>query len=237
MKVGSTFLGAPVQKSADEKLHEVADLYEKHFLREMLKGMRSTVHEGGFVQANQAEKIFSEQLDDQYVEKWGEKGGIGLSDMIYKQLVEKFGAQMGIKIPDAKPHGPLPVTDKDKFTAHLGTSAKKDGVAYRFDRASLEKPELGAPAQVKAPWAGVLLNKIALDSQENVLEIGHDNGLKSQIAYKGSVAKLSTGQELQEGETLGLLSPEAKSLFWNVSPGAPAAQEKTGPAPENTVSE
>jgi flagellar protein FlgJ len=220
---------APVQKSPEEKLHEVSDLYEKHFLREMLKGMRSTVQEGGFVHANQAEKIFSEQLDDQYVEKWGDKGGIGLSAMIYKQLVDKFGAQMGIKVPQEKPHGMLPITDKDKFTASSTASpAKKDGLSYRFDRTNLEKPELGAPTPVTVPWDGVLLNKIALDSQENVLEIGHDNGLKSQLVYKGSVAKLSTGQNLQAGETLGLLSPDAKSLFWNVNPG---------PAPEGPASE
>ena len=54
----------PQQKSMDEKLKDVSALYEKHFLGEMMKAMRSTVKEGGIVQANQAEKIFREQLDD-----------------------------------------------------------------------------------------------------------------------------------------------------------------------------
>lgn len=229
MKVNSSFMKPPVQKSPDEKLHEVADMYEKHFLREMVKGMRSTVHEGGFVQSNQAEKIFREQLDDQYVEKWGAKGGIGLSDMIYKQLVEKFGAQMGIKAPVAKPHGPLPIGEKDQTmrlapvaTTNLNGTPKKDSVSYRFDRVALEQPEIGKSAsmEVKAPWDGMLLNKIALNSEENVLEIGHDNGLKSQLVYRGSVGKLAVGQDVQAGETLGLLSPEAKSLFWNVQASA-----------------
>lgn len=233
MKVNSPFMQAPVQKSPDEKLHEVSEMYEKHFLREMVKAMRSTVHEGGFIQANQAEKIFRDQLDDQYVDSWGSKGGIGLSDMIYKQLIERFGEQMGIKPHVAKPHGPLPIGEKDQTVRVTPTPApaanaagKKDSVSYRFDRVALEQPEIGQGAlvdrarntalEVKAPWEGVLLNKIALNSQENVLEIGHDNGLKSQLVYKGSVAKLAPGQNVQAGETLGLLSPEAKSLFWNV---------------------
>jgi hypothetical protein len=79
MAMPSRFMGKPVQKSPDQKLHEVSEMYEKHFLREMMKAMRSTVHEGGFIQQNQAERIFKEQLDDHYVDKWSEKGGIGLS--------------------------------------------------------------------------------------------------------------------------------------------------------------
>ena len=63
----------------DKKLHGVADMYEQHFIREMMKQMRSTVSEGGFVKANNAEKIFQEQLDDQYADQWQKSGGIGFS--------------------------------------------------------------------------------------------------------------------------------------------------------------
>ena len=111
------FMSAPVQKSPEQKLRDVSDMYEKHFLREMMKAMRSTVHEGGFVQSNQAEKIFREQLDEQYVDKWGDRGGIGLSDMIYKQLLDKFGVMMGIKAPVSKPRGPLALDSKSEFRA------------------------------------------------------------------------------------------------------------------------
>lgn len=242
MKVNSPFMQAPVQKSPEEKLQQVSDMYEKHFLGEMLKAMRSTVQEGGFVKANNAEKIFRDQLDSQYVEKWGDKGGIGLSKMIYQQLVDKFGVQMGIKKPIDKPQGPLGVGQKDNFTGLNTRSASRSNsvagqspsqvetLSYRFDRVPLEKPELGvAPAAVQSPWGGMLLNKIALGPDENLVEIGHDNGLKSQIVFKGALSKLSTGQNLQAGDTLGVLSPEAKSVFWNV--------HQEGPAPESPVSE
>lgn len=220
-------MAAPVQKSPDEKLHEVSEMYEKHFLREMLKAMRSTVHEGGFIQSNQAEKIFREQLDDKYVDKWSERGGIGLSKLIYDQLIEKFGQQMGITAPVAKPHGPIPLNQKSEFTgATFNSVGKRENISFRFDRVPLEKPEIGAkPAQVTAPWSGVLLNKLALNPEESLLEIGHDNGLKSQLVFKGALSKLSTGQNVQEGEVLGVLSPDAKSLFWNVQQTGPQAEK------------
>jgi flagellar protein FlgJ len=214
----SKFMRAPVQKDPDTKLHEVADMYEKHFLGEMMKAMRSTVHESGFIKQNQAEKIFREQLDDHYVDKWGEKGGIGLSTMIYQQLVEKFGAQMGIKAPVAKPHGPIALDEKSNFSAAQYTRpGNKEAASYRFDR-NLNELTVGTnkSTEVKAPWDGVLLGKRQLAENQSLLEIEHDNGLKSQMVFKGSMSKLSTGQKLQAGETLGFLSPEAKSLYWSV---------------------
>lgn len=223
----SKFMKRPQQKSADEKLRDVSDMYEKHFLREMMKAMRSTVHEGGFVQSNQAEKIFREQLDEQYVEKWGQRGGIGLSDMIYKQLVDKFGVAMGIKTPVAKPQGPLPLDAKSEYRAksfqHPG---KKQSMSYRIDvgAGGAESAE-SERAPVKAPWGGVLLAKKDLADHQTMLEIKHDNGLKSQVVFKGGAAPISAGQKLQAGDTLGFLSPEAKSLYWTVEPGPETVSE------------
>ena len=81
----------PDAEKVEKQFKEVAQLYEKHFMREMMKAMRSTVPDSNFIKQNQGEKIFREQLDQEYVEKWGDHGGIGLSDMIYNQLIEKYG--------------------------------------------------------------------------------------------------------------------------------------------------
>ncbi|HEY1079108.1 MAG TPA: rod-binding protein, partial [Bdellovibrio sp.] len=232
----SRFMRKAQQKSADEKLRDVSKMYEKHFLREMLKGMRSTVHEGGFVQANNAEKIFKEQLDEQYVEKWGERGGIGLSDMIYKQLVDKFGVAMGIKSAVTKPAGPLPLDAKSEYRAHqFRHPGKKQALSYRIDSAVAgsagvpEGTQAGADPKkgeaVKAPWDGVLMGKRTLADNQTMFEIKHDNGLKSQVVFKGGSASVSEGQKLQAGDTLGFLSSEAKSLYWTVEPGPDTASE------------
>lgn len=241
---GNRMMGRPEQKAPEQKLREVSDMYEKHFLREMMKAMRSTVHESGFIQSNQAEKIFKEQLDDQYVEKWGERGGIGLSNMIYDQLMQKFGVMMGVRAPVTKPAGPLALDEKSNYAAkpfqHPG---KSKSVSYRFDVSTEAGPTAGTPttgtsgattgvqagAAVKAPWDGVLLGKRSLADEQTLVEIGHDNGLKSQMVFKGGVSKVSTGEKLQAGDTLGFLSPEAKSLYWTI-------ESDSEPRPE-TVSE
>lgn len=223
MKIPSNPLQAPPQqKSMDEKLKDVSQMYEKHFLGEMMKAMRSTVHEGGFIKSNQAEKIFRDQLDQEYVDKWGAKGGIGLADLIYKQMVEKYGVQMGLRNPVAKPQGPLPLTEKDSFTMKpFQRNSKEPNVSIRFDR------NTGGTLEVSNPWEGTLLGKKTLLTGETLMEINHDNGLKSQMVFKGVAGPLKAGAKLQAGETVGLLSPEAKSFFWHTQTGPQAAESKS----------
>lgn len=232
----SHMMGRPEQKSPEKKLREVSDMYEKHFLGEMLKAMRSTVNESDFMKSSQAEKIFREQLDDNYVEKWGEKGGIGLSDMIYGQLVEKFGVQMGIRNAPVKPQGPIAMNEKSNFhPSPFQRAGKKDSVSYRFDR----DPKAAATGsqEVQSPWDGVLLGKQRLGEDQTLVEIGHDNGLKSQLVFKGGLSKMETGQKLQAGDTLGFLSPEAKSLYWTVEPSKAETAQTSDKSSPKTVSE
>lgn len=222
----------------EAKLRNVSNLYEKQFLREMMKAMRSTVHEGGFIKTNQAEKIFRDQLDDQYVDKWSDKGGIGLSDLIYNQLVEKFGPRLGLKAPVQKPSGPLPLDSHSEFRSRAasaptlnaaGAPSKAKGASglsttWQFDRELVgdKKPE---PSKVTAPWDGILLGGRRLDDDHQLVELAHDNGLKSRLVYRGSAERLNPGQPVQAGETLGVLSGEARSLFWTVQDDGKAAQD------------
>jgi flagellar protein FlgJ len=235
MKIpNNTLVNRPDEKGPEQKIREVSAMYEKHFLGEMMKAMRSTVHEdGGIIQTNQAEKIFREQLDQQYVDKWGEKGGIGLADLIYNQMVDKYGVQMGIRNPVEKPKGPLPLGAKDVFTGKSfhQQSQKAPNLSYRFDRNILGAGVGGdglKPLPVSNPWDGVLLGKKNLGNEEMLMDINHDNGLRSQLVYKGVPAGLKIGDKIQAGETLGFLSPEAKTFYWHT---------QTGPQPEPTVPE
>jgi flagellar protein FlgJ len=216
----------PTPEQMDQKLKDVSKLYEKQFLREMTKQMRSTVSEGGFIQANQAEKIFREQLDDEYVEKWGDHGGIGLADMIHQQLLDKLGPSMGLRPQPTRPQGPIKIDEKSlqqnplKVQSQAGASpsrpSSKVSMQYDLQKAALEDGE------VSSPWSGTLLGVKNLNQDENLLEIAHDNGLKSQLVFRGTLeknlqaAQMKPGAEIQAGQRLGLLSPEAKSFFWNV---------------------
>lgn len=219
----------PTAEQMDQKLKDVSKLYEKQFLREMVKAMRGTVTEGGFIQANQAEKIFKDQLDNEYVESWGDNGGIGLSEVIYQQLVDRIGPQMGIRPHPQKPHGPLKLDEKSilhqPFKYKMHSDAEKTGkVTVQFDVPSSQEK---VASDVTMPWGGSVLGIKKLDLNEFFLDLTHENGMKSQVVFKGSLSdelqKIqgqlqtgSTGEPLEAGQSLGVLGPEAKSLFWTV---------------------
>ncbi len=203
----------------EEKLREVSDLYENHFIREMMKQMRSTVQESGFIKQNNAEKIFRGQLDDQYADQWGKAGGIGLSNLIHDQLMEKFGEKLGLRAPIEKPQGPIKLDHKSLFSGVVGQPQSKaietEPVTFKF-----QSPPEGQ-SQLKNPWAGTLLDKKYMDSDQMQFRIKHDNGLESLILTRGTGTgpeqKLSPGDTIQAGQQLGWLSA-ASPLFWTVRP-------------------
>src|SRR4051812_7776266 len=73
------------------RLREAAKLYEEQFLGEMVKAMRKTVSESDFLKPGMGEKIYRDQLDQQYVENWADQGGIGLADLIVEQFQSNQG--------------------------------------------------------------------------------------------------------------------------------------------------
>lgn len=92
------------------KVDEVAKLYERQFLGEMFKAMRSTIKETDA--PSMAQNIYKDQLDSEYVDKWSEQGGIGLSNLIYEQIMERYFGQspQGRAL---KQQGPVALTDRD----------------------------------------------------------------------------------------------------------------------------
>ena len=73
----------------DTKLKEVCQQLESIFVHQMLSQMRNSIPKGGFIQANQGEKIFQDMLDQEYAQKMSKAGGIGLADLMYRQLSTK----------------------------------------------------------------------------------------------------------------------------------------------------
>lgn len=214
----------PDNEKVEKQFKEVAQLYEKHFMREMMKAMRQTVPESNFIKQNQGEKIFREQLDQEYVEKWGDRGGIGLADLIYDQLIEKYGPQMGLKSHIEKPKGPLPLDDKSLYPRITGQNQNSTQTRFKFEL-DAKASATAANREIKAPWSGYLSKKLELAPDEWFLEMTHQNGLNSQFSFQGRVPELSLGQSLQGGEKIGLLSPDSRGLSWNLGPGLAPVSE------------
>lgn len=70
----------------DAKLREACEGFEAMFLKMMYKEMRSTVPDNELFGTSNGEKIMQDMLDTQMIDNISAGGGVGLADMMYKQL-------------------------------------------------------------------------------------------------------------------------------------------------------
>lgn len=193
----------PNQKAAPEskdprhpKVLAAARMYEQVFIGQMVKAMRETVGKSDLIQENMAEKIFKDQLYDNYTESWTQKGGVGLADIIYEEVMEKYQASRGIK-----PQGPLPV-DKQNFykTESQGTDKK---IEFK-----MTPQDNNTQSSIVMPWDGMLTQAYKTESGESVLDFEFENGLKGKMLFSGT---LTPDKGLfKAGETVADLKPGSK---------------------------
>ena len=84
-------------KSKDDKaLTDVCKQFETYFINTIIKEMRQTLGDGkdNLIPKSQGENTFTEMVDSEYSKKATDKGGIGLANMMYKQLK---ATQSGVK--------------------------------------------------------------------------------------------------------------------------------------------
>lgn len=75
------------QMSKDEKqLREACQGFEAMFLQMMYKEMRNTVPENDLFGESNGQKIWQSMLDTQLMDNAAKSGGVGLAEMMYKQL-------------------------------------------------------------------------------------------------------------------------------------------------------
>ncbi|MBS5793968.1 MAG: rod-binding protein [Clostridiales bacterium] len=86
-------LNNAINSGQDDELKEACTEFESYFLNMMFKSMRKTVvSNGGIFGKSNSEKIFQDMLDEQMTDKMAKQGGIGLADMMYKQLSRQNNA-------------------------------------------------------------------------------------------------------------------------------------------------
>ncbi|MCB0387119.1 MAG: rod-binding protein, partial [Bdellovibrionales bacterium] len=142
----------PTREAQEKRLREAAELYERHFLNEMVKAMRKTVPEGqGVLPGSFAEKLYRDQLDQQYVEAWGKKGGVGLGELIYQQLQEKV---LGGMRPIGNPQGPVPLTPgkSGQGPIRLEKATESKGSMQLLLDGTQQQGAVRIP--VTSPWSG-----------------------------------------------------------------------------------
>jgi flagellar protein FlgJ len=77
----------PENAAQDKKLHDISKQFEALFVNQMVSEMRKTVVRGGLIPESQAEKVYQSMLDSDYAQKIADSEQVGLSKMIYQQLL------------------------------------------------------------------------------------------------------------------------------------------------------
>ncbi len=70
----------------DKRLREACEEMEAIFVNMMLKRMRDTVSRGGLIPESAGEEMFRSMLDEELARKVSDGRGIGIAEMLYKQL-------------------------------------------------------------------------------------------------------------------------------------------------------
>lgn len=206
----------------NQKVEQAAQMYEAHFLREMVRAMRKTVPESELVDVSMGEKIYREQLDDNYVDTWVQKGGIGLSDVIYDQIMFQLSKMSPSRRGAQLAPGTLPIGEKGQNLAVKMTGSTPSSQTYKLD---LKSKEL---SDVKSPWGGSVEHLNSEPDGSVSVTLNHENQLKSVLHFKGVASSLTPGQKIHGGQKLGVLSPDSNQIYWSVRASEKDLDSKLG---------
>ena len=80
----------------DEELLSACKEFESYFIQMMFKAMRKTIDtSASLIPKSNAENIFQDMLDEEYAASSVKNGrGIGLAEMMYKQMKRSYAAQV-----------------------------------------------------------------------------------------------------------------------------------------------
>lgn len=212
---------APISAAAappvdrNEAIGRVARELEGLFLREVLRVMRDTVPEGGFLQGGLAGDIYSGMLDQELAARAGETGGLGLADLIARQLgadaappmVSRVAAAYRIASAQSRWVHPLP-----------GGSAVPSGPGSRFGapRTTDGSPrvhmgvDLAAPVgtSVRAASDGIV-ERVVRDERlggraGRYVRVAHAGGIVTRYLHLDEIRDdLRPGDRIRGGDTLG----------------------------------
>jgi flagellar protein FlgJ len=239
----------------DARVMDAARMYEKYFLNQMVKAMRSTVKYSDLQKPTMGEEIYRDQLDDQYVDSWTNTGGIGLADMIHDELLGK--AQMNklrreaMRASKGKTRTPMALTDRDVLAVRRlpsggGVSANLNGksetVLVSLGKTTVARSD--APETVRSPWDAEIVHiqanhgKVLIDLMAGAK---NSEGRAVQIAFDGvtfdgtggEFGSLQVGHRINAGQVIGHLAPSARGIL--IRQEVPGTKVQGGVEPSTTA--
>ncbi len=191
-------LRAQAKHSPDQALKAAAQQFESVFLNMMLKSMRDATPQDGMMDSDQT-RMFTGMLDQQLAQSMASRG-VGLADMMVKQLRQTLPAQAdvdaagGIQVPlDLQSAPPPALRGVSALPSAYSENAQQDFVGRMMPHAAQASRATGVPSQL-------MLGQAALESGWGKREIrmadGSNSfnlfGIKATSEWKGKVAEVMT---------------------------------------------
>lgn len=79
-----------VDKNDEKELKKVCREFEGIMLNMMFKEMKATIHKSELLPEDSAKDIFDSMLDDKLIEEASKERGMGLADVLFKQLSSRL---------------------------------------------------------------------------------------------------------------------------------------------------
>ena len=79
-----------LDKKDDKQLQQVCQDFEGILLNMMYKEMKSTIHKSELMPHDAGREVFESMLDDKLVEEASKGKGLGLADLLYKQVSKQL---------------------------------------------------------------------------------------------------------------------------------------------------
>lgn len=191
---GLTALRAAAHQQTPQATQQAAKQFEAVFTQMMMKSMREATMSGGLLGSEQ-EKMFNGMLDDQLAQQLASHKGIGLADLMLKQL-----ANTGTTLP------PAAVGRQQSLQGRAFNTADAIGVADGAPAAAGEFVDrMATAAQNASAQSGIparfMLSQAALESGWGKREIRRSDGSTSFNVFGIKAGKNWTGPTVEVATT------------------------------------
>jgi flagellar protein FlgJ len=189
-------LRTQAKQAPDKALEKAAKQFEAVFMNMLMKSMRDATPQDGMFDSEQT-KMFSSMLDQQLAQSVGGSHGIGLADMMVKQLSRHAPAgatpATAAALPPAPALSPARPQQAAAVPSAYNENAQQDFVQRMLPHAALVSRETGLPAHQ-------MIGQAALESgwgrREILMKDGSSShnlfGIKAGADWKGKVAEVTT---------------------------------------------
>jgi flagellar protein FlgJ len=206
-------LRVQAKQSPDKALKAAAQQFESVFMNMMLKSMREATPQDGMFNSEQT-KLFTGMLDQQFAQNMA-KQGVGLADMMVKQLSHNAGSVPILSGAGSTPTLPSSGTPKmNVIPSAYGAKFQQDFMDRMLPHAMQASQSSGVPAQL-------MLGQAALESGWGKREIhmadGSNSynlfGIKAGANWNGKVANVTTTEYQGGAPTKQVASFRAYSSY------------------------